>query len=439
MKNDDFALRLRECRARTGFTQDEVATRIARLAYNLDGSEAKLTGAMVSTWECGSKRPRKKYRRLFCTLYKTTEAALGFTPSADDGAIEAVAAAEPPAQYLEQMNYLMSRKTAILAASSVVFATAFPKLTDAVGDRVGPPDIEEVEHAVEAFRTWDHKFGGDRKRKAVLAQLGEVTDLLTFSHSAEMTRRLFYAAAQLAKLAATMAWDSGSHNTAQHYYRVALYNAQAADDGLLGASILGAIARQLLYLGHAPEALDLVQKAQKGTSEDRSPAIASMLYSREAWAHANLGDVPAFRRATEQASAALADGANTCDPWGLSYDEAELLGTTGGRLLDLARCKGDKTYAAEATTVIRQSITMRQGGSIRSRALDQLGLAESVFRQREPEEGVRLGHAAADIAERTQSDRVRLKLHRLLRSTDVYSAVTMVRELRERISTIQAA
>jgi transcriptional regulator with XRE-family HTH domain len=274
---------------------------------------------------------------------------------------------------------------------------------------VGYQEVEQIEKAARIFRDWDDQFGGGLRRKAVVGQLNEVADLLGDTHPVAIQRRLFGTMAQLAETAGIMSWDSGHQALAQRYYALALRASRAAGDHAFGANVMAAMARQLLYLGHTGDALELVRLAQDDSAGYATASVRSMLYTREAWAYAKLGRISAFRRATGRAEDALTEAKPTEDPYWITYfDVAELEGTTGGRLLELAH--HDKRLTEEAAGRISQAIARRRAGRLRSSALDQIGLAEARLIQGEMDEASRLGHQAAALVEQTPSDRVRVKL-----------------------------
>ena len=298
---------------------------------------------------------------------------------------------------------------------------------------IGYQEVEHIEHAARLFRSWDDQFGGGLRRKAVVGQLSEVADeLRDFSHPPHLTRRLFGVMSQLAETAATMSWDSGQGALAQTYYVMALRAAKEAGDRAFGANILAGMARQLFYLGHASEGLELVRLAQDGVDGYASPAIRAMLYSREAWAYAKQGRLAAFRRATSNAEDCLRGARLVEDPYWIGYfDEAELAGVTGGRLLEAAHRARD--LAEETAIHIERAVQLRRPQSLRSSALDKLGLAEVRLIQGEADEASRLGNEAADVVEMTHSDRVRVKLVELYGHSEVWAPVSSVARLRERI------
>jgi transcriptional regulator with XRE-family HTH domain len=297
---------------------------------------------------------------------------------------------------------------------------------------IGGQQLDEIDNAARLFRSWDHQFGGGLRRKAVVGQLNEVSDLLRDAHPEDTRKRLLAATAHLSETAAVMSWDSGQQATAQRYYLLALRAAREADDHAFTANVIAGMARQLLYLGHANDALELVRVARDRLSEHITPKIRSILYTREAWAYANLERASAFRRATDKAESAMAEPASQPEPYWITYfDAAEFTGTTGGRLLDLARTR--PKLAEETATVIARAVTLRQPPILRSTALDNIGLAEARLIQGELDEAARVGHAALDLAEQTASDRVRVKLSEFYEQTSAHRAVPPIAELRERI------
>ncbi len=303
---------------------------------------------------------------------------------------------------------------------------------------IGYQEVAQIEHAARLFREWDDQFGGGLRRKAVVGQLNEVADLLRDSHPNEIRRRLFGAMAQLAETAAIMSWDSGQQMLAQRYYVLALRAAKPANDPAFAANIMAGMARQLLYLGHVNDALELVRVAQDSSAGAATPTVRAMLYSREAWGYAKQGRIAAFHRATARAEDALADATPADDPHWISYfDAAELAGTTGGRLLDLAH--GRVELAGETADHIERAIAERRPGRLRSAALDHIGLAEARLIQGELDEAVRLGHEAATIVEQTRSDRVRVKLVELYQHTTAHAAVPAVAALRDHVRALVTA
>lgn len=310
--------------------------------------------------------------------------------------------------------------------------TALPRPRRDTG-RITPEDVERLEKAAQVFRTWDDSVGGGLARKAVIGQLNEIADLVRGDHEKEIKQRLFHVMAELAKIAATMSWGCGMQAAAQKYSVLALQAAKPTGDRALGASILASMTRQLLYLNKPDDALERIRLAQDGSRHRATPRVRSMLLSREAWCYANLGRVEAFKRATEMAEDELARvGPDDQDPYWIAYfDAAELAGVTGGRLLSLAH--RDRSHAGQAVSHITRALELRKPTSLRSRALDQAGLAQLHFMSGDVEQAVAVGTQAIETARRTKSDRVRLQMSELYAASGAYRHGPGVAELRDRM------
>ncbi|MCH0538373.1 hypothetical protein I3F58_02110 [Streptomyces sp. MUM 203J] len=300
--------------------------------------------------------------------------------------------------------------------------------------RLGMREVDELETTARAFRRWDHRYGGGLRRKAVLGQLNEVAVALDDHQDAQVEQRLYRVMAQLAGTAATMSWDSGLQRHAQDYYRLALRAAHAGKDQAFGANVLAGMARQMLYNSRPDDALQLISLAQEGARGIVGPRMRAMLHTREAWAYAAQGRAAGFQRATARAAEALDETRpDEEEPYWITYfDEAELAGVTGGRLLDLAR-KDPKQHAEQAAAQIQAALSARGTEVSRSHALDRIGLAECYFLVGDVSGAVGETQRAVEAARLTQSDRVRTQLGQLYPYTVGHSASRPVREARDSI------
>ncbi|MFE3028964.1 helix-turn-helix domain-containing protein [Nocardia tengchongensis] len=302
--------------------------------------------------------------------------------------------------------------------------------------RVGIQEVEQLENAARVFREWDDQYGGGLRRKAVIGQLTEVNEILTHKQPIEIRRRLTVVLALLAETVATMSWDSGQQATAQRYYVLAVRAARAAGDSAFAANALAGMARQLLYLGRTADALELVRLAQEQAAT-ATPTVQAMLRTREAWAYAHLDRPSAFHRACDRAQETMSEAEPSIDPYWICYfDNSEMAGTIGGRLLEMAQRAPE--FARDAADQIDRAIVLRQPNRLRSTALDQLGLAEARLIQGELEEACRLGHAALSTVEQTASDRVRVKLREMFAHTEHVANIRVVAELRDRMRVLVA-
>jgi transcriptional regulator with XRE-family HTH domain len=357
------------------------------------------------------------------------------------------------AAQLTRSDLVMDRRTAARALAGAALtgtalldplegwlqpAAARAATADRRRGRLGRREVEELETTARAFRAWDHKYGGGLRRKAVLGQLSEVTAHLDEHQTPQIEQRLHRVMAQLAGTAATMAWDSGLQRRAQQYYLLALRASHAGGDPTFGANVLAGMARQMLCRDQPQDALELVRLAQDGTRDTAGPRVRAMLHTREAWAYAVMGRTAAFRRATAQAAESLAAAEPETEPYWIAYfDQAELAGTTGGRLLDLAR-QDPRQHAEAAATEIRSALARRGPEAGRSHALDRIGLAQCHFLLGDLTNAAEETHHAVDAARATRSARVRTQLGELYPYTVGNNAARPVREARDRIRDLLA-
>src|SRR5215475_6196202 len=78
--------RLRALRAERGWTQQEVAEQVSRLAWLRRHEHVGINADMVSKWERGAKRVSPRYRELLCLLFETDAHGLGLGGPAPAGA-----------------------------------------------------------------------------------------------------------------------------------------------------------------------------------------------------------------------------------------------------------------------------------------------------------------------------------------------------------------
>ncbi|MGW7266708.1 transcriptional repressor NsdA [Streptomyces sp. NPDC054842] len=284
--------------------------------------------------------------------------------------------------------------------------------------RLSKPELDLLESTTVMFRQWDAQCGGGLRRKAVVGQLHEVTDLLQEPQPETTTKRLFKVAAELAELAGWMSYDVGLQPTAQKYFVLALHAAKEAGDKPLGSYILSSMSRQMIHLGRPDDALELVHLAQYGSRDCASPRTQAMLYAMEARAYANMGQPGKCKRAVRMAEDTFADIHEWDDPdpdWIRFFSEAELYGENSHSYRDLAYVAGrSPTYASLAEPLMRRAVDLfaKDSEHQRSYALNLIGLATVHLLQREPERGAVLAKQAMVSAKKVRSERVNTRIRK---------------------------
>ncbi|WP_203350168.1 hypothetical protein, partial [Streptomyces sp. S-9] len=271
--------------------------------------------------------------------------------------------------------------------------------------RLSKPELDLLETTTVMFRQWDAQCGGGLRRKAVVGQLHEVTDLLQEPQPEATTKRLFKVAAELAELAGWMSYDVGLQPTAQKYFVLALHAAKEAGDRPLGSYVLSNMSRQMIHLGRPEDALELIHLAQYGSRDCASPRVQSMLYAMEARAYANMGQPGRCKRAVRMAEDTFAEAHEWDEPdpdWIRFFSEAELYAENSHSFRDLAYVAGrSPTYASLAEPLMQRAVELfgREGGEHqRSYALNLIGMATVHLLQREPEQSTLLATEAIKAA-----------------------------------------
>ncbi|GGZ66701.1 transcriptional repressor NsdA [Streptomyces bluensis] len=284
--------------------------------------------------------------------------------------------------------------------------------------RLSKPELDLLESTAVMFRRWDAQCGGGLRRKAVVGQLHEVTDLLQEPQPEATTKRLFRVAAELAELAGWMSYDVGLQPTAQKYFVLALHAAKEAGDKPLGSYVLASMSRQMIHVGRPDDALELIHLAQYGSRDCASPRTQSMLYAMEARAYANMGQPSKCKRAVRMAEDTFADAAEWDEPdpdWIRFFSEAELYAENSHSYRDLAYVAGrSPTYASMAEPVMRKAVDLFADDTEhqRSYALNLIGMATVHLLQREPEQSAVLARSAMEVAVKVRSERVNTRIRK---------------------------
>ncbi|UNO43799.1 hypothetical protein [Streptomyces sp. MST-110588] len=279
------------------------------------------------------------------------------------------------------------------------------------------PELDLLEETTVMFRQWDAQCGGGLRRKAVVGQLHEVTDLLQEPHPEEVSRRLFRVAAELAELAGWMSYDVGLQPTAQKYFVLALHASKEAGDRPLGSYVLSSMSRQMIHLDRPDDALELIHLAQYGSRETATPRTQAMLYAMEARAYAGMGQPGKVKRAVRMAEDTFAD-VQTGEPepdWIRFFSEAELNAENAHSYRDLAYVAGrSPTYASLARPVMERAVQLfgEDDEHQRSYALNLIGMATVHLLEQEPEQCAVLARQAIPLARKVRSERVNTRLRK---------------------------
>ncbi|MFF3764874.1 hypothetical protein ACFYYR_12410 [Streptomyces sp. NPDC001922] len=348
-----------------------------------------------------------------------------------------LALAAGPALVEPLQRWLVPAPASGLPGGPAVPAQAGPRRSA----RLSGPELDLLESTTVMFRQWDAQCGGGLRRKAVVGQLHEVTDLLQEPHPSAVSQRLFKIAAELAELAGWMSYDIGLQPTAQKYFVLALHAAKEAGDKPLGSYILSNMGRQMIHLGRPDDALELIHLAQYGSRDCSTARTQAMLYAMEARAYANMSQPNKCHRAVRMAEDAFGDASpKDGDPdWIRFFSEAELNGENAHSYRDLAYVAGrSPTYASLAEPVMRKAVELfrEDPEHLRSYALNLIGMATVHLLKQEPEHSADQAGKALDIARKVRSERVNTRLRKTVDSAARdFSGVAEVVRLTEQLAT----
>ncbi|MEV0738958.1 hypothetical protein AB0I51_24135 [Streptomyces sp. NPDC050549] len=298
---------------------------------------------------------------------------------------------------------------------------------------IGSQEIEELEESVQVFRAWDAARGGGLQRKAVVGQLNEVGGMLAYRHPADLQRRLWGVAANLAVLAGWMSHDVGLEPTAQKYFVIAAHAAREGGDRPRAGEALSRAARQMVHLGRPDDALDLMKLAKTGSGDEVLPRTRAMLYTVEAWAQASMGKGQAMRRTLGQAEDLfVSDRGDVPSPsWMQTFKEEDLYGMQALAYRTLA--EHEPGAAVHAQHFAEKALALRVDGRQRSKIFDFLSMASACFIADDPEQADRYARLALASMGSNSSHRTWDRLREMYRLTAQYSNYPRIHELREEI------
>ncbi|MBJ7904669.1 hypothetical protein ABZW47_07840 [Streptomyces sp. NPDC004549] len=435
---------------RSGWSKGELARQVNRRARQLGANHISTDTSRVRRWLDG-ENPREPIPRILSELFSER---FGCVVSTDDLGLR-VARQSPSATGVDlpwtgpqtvallsefsRSDLMLARRGFLgtslgLAAGPALVepmqrwlvpspSSPLPPGPDPLHDsrrpgRLSRPELELLESTTRMFRQWDAQCGGGLRRKAVVGQLHEVTDLLQEPQPEATTRRLFKVAAELAELAGWMSYDVGLQPTAQKYFVLALHAAKEAGDKPLGSYILSSMSRQMIHLGRPDDALELIHLAQYGSRDCAGPRTQSMLYAMEARAYANMGQPGKCKRAVRMAEDTFSESDEWDEPdpdWIRFFSEAELHGENSHSFRDLAYVAGrSPTYASLAEPLMERAVELfaKDDEHQRSYALNLIGMATVHLLQREPEHSTEYAKRAMDIARKVRSERVNTRIRK---------------------------
>lgn len=342
----------------------------------------------------------------------------------------------------EDARRLLARAAEITIGAAVINGAAWWQPVETAmapaPAQIGHVDVDRLEGITAELRRLDHRYGGGACRDAVVAQVRWSQQLLLADSHEDVGRRLHLALADLHNLAGWTSFDVGLYAPARRYFTRALEQAKYVGEPSMVAKSLYCLGRLHLHRGWPADALRFFQLGQLAAQESGSDLAAAMLCANEAWAYAHLGDsgqaTRSMGRAEDQFS--RADQA-TAPAWVRFFGEADVY-ASAAMVHATAPVRTDRTRQ-QAVVGFARSLGSRGPEVARSRAFELTALATVHLESGDLDEGVRLGHQAADLAEQVRSVRITDRMAPLHAEATRHRQRSDLADLAERIATLRAA
>ena len=310
--------RLQRQRRLRGWSQEDVAAGLCRVASARGESDLGVDATTVSRWERGIRHPRPRYVRLLSQLFDLSAEELGLVHDAEPPAVSLRTADRAEDDDAERRDFLERMASALGQAS----LPPFPPLGPPCGPPARPEPWQRLDRALGRAGRFDSATVDELERvirglesleptgicsRALLgpatAHLDAITMLLQAPLPSAIRSRLCSLAGETAGLVGWLRWNLDDPRGASACFRSGLRAAREAGDRALGAYLVGAIACRLP--GHEAPAitLSLLGGRTLGLGQaDASPATSAWLAAKEAAAWAQLGREDDCLRALDRAA-----------------------------------------------------------------------------------------------------------------------------------------
>lgn len=456
-------LRLRQCREDRGWTQQETADQLAKLAWFRFRERVGVNADMVAKWERGDKRPSRRYRELLCLLFNTTAEFLGVgpvgparptehdkpaAPGMDDTLIAALGGAAAvldqlgPAGGILQPRIFDAWKDDVMKRRDMLqligLTPAIAGLTPAAdADRAGrsgaptPGTLADLDHLAARYQALYHSTAPAALITPVVAHLRTLADLLRQTPGPADRRRLLANRARVATLAGRLAFfDFRDPMAARGYYNLALEAAREAGDHLQAAAALGHVAFIPAAEHGFTAALDYLGGATHHVAKHPHGPVSSWLAAIESEMHTNAGSHPAALAAIDRARDALDRPGLAADlPWFDYYDATRLAGFAGYTTLQAGRLDEARAALADALGSLPRT-------AVKQRAVFLADLATVELRAGDLDKACGIAGDAADQLRQAGYATGAGRLREFRAAVDPWKTATPVRTLDEQLAAL---
>ncbi|MFI2077441.1 MULTISPECIES: hypothetical protein [Streptomyces] len=228
-----------------------------------------------------------------------------------------------------------------------------------------------------------------------------------YAYPASTGVRLHGIIAELAQLAGWLAADLGLERRSRSCFLTALDAARTAGDRSLAAYVISCMSYRAAWSGRGEEALRLIRIARKGSAGEEPGITQALLATRQARAHAGLGDETGCRRALEEAAELSQAGGPPADaPWAYWLSPAVMVADAGRAWLEIGRPR-------QAEWHLQHGIELLGDSQPRNRLLHCASLAEARLARGEVDGAAEAAGDALDLTDTVTSLRATARLSEL--------------------------
>ncbi|WP_406482119.1 hypothetical protein [Streptomyces platensis] len=310
---------------------------------------------------------------------------------------------------------------------------ALPPPSRARGEEIPGVAIEMLTARIQQLRQLDDSGSSGLVLDWALQDLQWAEKLAAkYSYDASTGRQLHRIIAELGQLTAWLTADQGQDELSNSRFLAALGAARAAGDRPLAAYIISCMSYRAGWAGRPEEALRLIRIARKGSAQEDMGIGQALLATREARAHASLGDEAACQRALDEAAELSRAGRPSAEPlWAYWLTPAVMVADAGRAWLELGCPKRAEPY-------LTRGIDMLQGSQPRNLLLHSASLAEARLTRGELDGAAAAATDALALAEHVSSQRAHARLMALRRRFVRYDSA-VARDIVQRADALLAA
>ncbi|MFE0043478.1 hypothetical protein [Streptomyces albireticuli] len=274
--------------------------------------------------------------------------------------------------------------------------------------------VEMLAARIQQLRGLDENADSRLVMEWALQDLQWVRKLTTgYAYDAATGVRLHRIAAELGQLAGWLAADLGLEARSRTCFLDALEAARTAGDRSLAAYIISCMSYRSAWVGRGEEALRLIRIARTGAAHEATGLEQALLATRQARAHASLGEVKDCEKTLVEAAELTVAAPPADAAWAYWLSPAVMVADAGRAWLEIGQPKRAEWHLA-------RGIELLGDGQPRNRLLHWTSLSEARLARLEVDGAAEAAAEALNLAERVTSLRANLRLAALRRQFRQY-------------------